>query len=412
MNNINHKSELVLLSPHVPALKGHGASMRVGAHLETLSKHFRVHLFVFAFTDKPVSPTDLSFIHNHTTSFSLLRTEAPRPPKTLLRILGRALSPIPTLLQEYPDSLAEEIKRAIPDNLRVEHIHVFRLSLSRIGELLAKKLRLKTDNLVLDMDDFESESARRKLLLDRPHLGRLMSFSESVDILKTRRLERKMSKVYGVSFLCSDVDKQKFLHRNPKAKIAVVPNVFRAPETPLPSQTARQKNVLFVGSLNYLPNTDAIQYFATDIWQPFLKERGYTVIIAGRQPGDAVRKTCAKNGFTLLEDPPDLTEVYQHAALVIVPLRTGGGTRIKILEALAYNRPVVSTSVGAEGINVQSGVHLILADDPESFAKACSLILEDDQLSASLCQAGLDLVKNNYSMPALERTITAAYKNL
>lgn len=412
MNNINHKPELVLLSPHLPALKGHGASMRVGAHLETLSKHFRVHLFVLAFTEKPLPPIDLFFIHNNTTSFSLIRVDAPHHPRTLLKILGRVLSPVPTLLQDYPDSVAEEIRRAIPDNVKVEHIHVFRLSLSRIGALLAKKLSLKTDNLVLDMDDFESESATRKLLLDRSHLGRLMSFAESVDILKTRRLERKMSKIYGVSLLCSDIDKQKFLHRNPNSIISVVPNIFRAPDTPLPNQPDRQKTILFVGSLNYLPNIDGIQYFATDIWLPFLKARGYTFVIAGRQPGDAIKDICAKSGFTLLEDPPDLTEVYQNAALVIVPLRTGGGTRIKILEALAYGRPVVSTSVGAEGINVQSGVHLIIADDPEGFSKACSLILEDDQLSANLCHAGTDLVKSHYSMSALERTITAAYMKL
>ena len=152
----------------------------------------------------------------------------------------------------------------------------------------------------------------------------------------------------------------------------------------LPDRRDASKDLLFLGSLDWFPNVDAIRFFLADIFPLVrMQDRDVTLSIVGRRPDVALRKLIdSVDGATLVGEVPDVRPHLCRAAAVIVPLRIGGGTRIKILEAMAAGKIVVSTSIGAEGLEVDHDVHLLIADSPAEFAAAIQRALDPHQLAA------------------------------
>jgi glycosyltransferase involved in cell wall biosynthesis len=162
--------------------------------------------------------------------------------------------------------------------------------------------------------------------------------------------------------------------------------------------------VLFVGSMDWLPNQDGAQHFVKEIW-PLIRERHPSAVfqIVGRNPGRSVIRLSAVEGVQVVGTVPDVRPYLAQAAVVVVPLLVGGGTRIKIFEAMSMGKPVVSTSLGAEGLPVVSGQHLIIADPSRDFADSVSALLESPQRRASLGQSAMELVQQRYSAEQVAR---------
>jgi glycosyltransferase involved in cell wall biosynthesis len=128
-------------------------------------------------------------------------------------------------------------------------------------------------------------------------------------------------------------------------------------------------------------------------------------LVVGRNPPPEVQALQSEH-VIVTGTVPDVTPYYQQSHVAVVPLRAGGGTRLKIPEAMALGRPVVSTSVGCEGIDAQSGKHLLLRDDPRQFAEAIIALLNDCDLYANIRRAGRELVVSRYDWDAIaERTL-------
>lgn len=404
----DNKTDILMLTPHIPAESGHGASMRIGAHLEILARQYRVHLNIIRHDE--TNPIESDFITKYATSVKYWNVPRTNAPNSLITGLKDAITPLPRLVREYPIKLAEQISTSLPQKAKIEKVHVFRLGLAGVGERIAKNLGLHQSHLFVDMDDYESESAKRNLSLQQLSLGKVLSFFYKLDIKKLENFEKYIANKIGSIYLCSEVDKNKFLKRNPSTKIQIIPNVYRIPSKIIPkNKSADKKSILFIGSLNYKPNTDAIDYFINSIWTPYLKTKGYKFIIAGRLPHESLIKTCLKNEITLISNPPDIEPLYKDTDLLVVPIRTGGGTRIKILEAFGYGRPVVSTSIGAEGIDVCNGKQLMLADDPRSFSEACIKVLNDEELANRLIRSGRKLVEESYSLDSIVQCLLTGY---
>jgi len=138
--------------------------------------------------------------------------------------------------------------------------------------------------------------------------------------------------------------------------------------------------VMFVGAMDWEPNVDAMEYFCNQIWPSVLAQTPAARLrIVGRNPGDRVRKL-GSDSVEVTGRVPSVAEHLREASTVVVPLRIGGGTRLKIYEAMAAGKAVVSTSIGAEGLDVHHGRDIVLADSPRSFADAVVTLLRDDNL--------------------------------
>jgi len=172
---------------------------------------------------------------------------------------------------------------------------------------------------------------------------------------------------------------------------------YEAGDSPSDSQ-----ELVFTGSMDWRPNQDAVTYFIRDIF-PLLRSKypSLAVSFVGRNPPPEIMALDRISGVTVTGTVDDVRPYIRRAAVYIVPLRIGGGSRLKILEALAMRKAVVSTAIGAEGLKVADGSNILLADDPDRFAEKIGLLLEDAELRARLGATGRDTVEKMYSWESL-----------
>jgi len=193
--------------------------------------------------------------------------------------------------------------------------------------------------------------------------------------------------------------------------VDVVPNGVDVRAFPaLASDPDGPPTLLFTGTLDYPPNTEGLLWFAHQVW-PLLRERrpALRLLVVGRSPPEPVLALGRLPGVQVVGPVPEMVPWYGRATAVIVPLRSGGGTRLKLLEALAGGRAVVSTTAGAEGIDVADERDVLLVpDDPGRFAAATLRLLEDPALRARLAERGRALVQERYDWPALGELLEAA----
>jgi len=157
-------------------------------------------------------------------------------------------------------------------------------------------------------------------------------------------------------------------------------------------------NIVFTGSMDWLPNEDAIRYFTEQV-MPLVKRviPGLTLTVVGRNPYPGLLELSERDpSIVVTGRVEDVRPFMERAAAYVVPLRIGGGTRLKIFEAMAMEKPIVSTSVGAEGLPVKHGEELLLADTPESFAESVIRLLSDTGLAKDLGRRSARTVRDRF----------------
>ena len=178
---------------------------------------------------------------------------------------------------------------------------------------------------------------------------------------------------------------------------------FHPIETPV-----KQNRLVFTGSMDWRPNQDAAIFFAEEIL-PLLKKMKPDIeaVFVGRNPPEHIKALEKFNGFELTGTVDDVRPYIADAALYIVPLRIGGGSRLKILEAMAMKKTVISTSVGAEGLNVKNKDTILLADSAETFAKLILEHLPPHEQSIRVAENGYHLVHREYRWEQLGKKLNA-----
>ena len=169
-------------------------------------------------------------------------------------------------------------------------------------------------------------------------------------------------------------------------------------------------DLMFVGSMDWMPNSDGILYFVEQILPLIRRKRpNCSLAIVGRTPGPEIRALAARDPLIRVTGTvPDVRPYLWGSSISIVPLRVGGGTRLKIYEAMAARTPVVSTTIGAEGLHVESPRDIRLADTPDTFAAACLHLLEDDAERTQLATTGYELVATKFSWDEVTRRFEQA----
>ncbi|MEW6304440.1 MAG: glycosyltransferase [Verrucomicrobiota bacterium] len=171
-----------------------------------------------------------------------------------------------------------------------------------------------------------------------------------------------------------------------------------------PAATAKKPNsIMFLGSMDWQPNVDGAGWFAEEIW-PLIKQEipGVTLSIVGRKPVAKIQELGARDAsIRVTGTVPDVRPHLAESELMIVPLRVGGGTRIKIYEAMAAGVPVVSTRIGAEGLAVTDGEDIALADEPAAFAGRVVELLKNHEMRRRMGERARDLVCRNFSWPSV-----------
>jgi glycosyltransferase involved in cell wall biosynthesis len=225
---------------------------------------------------------------------------------------------------------------------------------------------------------------------------------------KLRACEREAVANAALTIAVSDDDRDRLAEMSPGSRVVSIPTGVNT-EYFTPRHDAEvPMRLVFSGSMDWHPNEDAVCYFADAILPRIRAEfPNVSFTIIGRNPSAHVRELTAQPGIFVTGTLDDVRPAIAEGSVYIVPLRAGSGTRIKIFEALAMGKAVVSTTVGAEGLALESGRHFLAADTPHEFAQAVIRLLRDPAKRRSLGDAGRALVETNYSWAMVARQFEA-----
>lgn len=263
--------------------------------------------------------------------------------------------------------------------------------------------------VVLDEHNIEYEILERSAAASGGRVRRLYS---QIDGVKLRREERRLWKTVDGCAVPSDREAAIVAEAAPTTPTVVVPNgVDTAAFTANPS-ASDGRTVLFFGSLSYHPNLDALAFLIQEV-MPRLRRSHPSARLAIVGPGgvSAIRHLPTE-GIVYRGEVPDIRREIERAAVVVAPLRIAGGTRLKILEAMAMARPVVATTIGAEGIEATAGRDILIANKPEALATAIGRLLDDPALRLSLGEAGRRLVESRYDWRVAAESLEVLYRRV
>jgi glycosyltransferase involved in cell wall biosynthesis len=275
---------------------------------------------------------------------------------------------------------------------------------------LANVPRLVDLPLILDNHNVEHVLVRRYLEQEKNPVKYAYAWME---YLKLRKWEQAACERSAVVLVCSDQDRAILQSLCPSITPVVVPNVIDV-ETYMPVPESDPKTIIYSGTMDWFPNRDAVEYFVHQIL-PRVRQRvpGVRLIVAGRTAPEEFRKQFAEMpDVEFTGTVPDMRVEIGKASVCVVPLRIGSGTRLKILEAAAMGKPVVSTSVGAEGLDFQNEREIILADDPEEFARAVAGLIENRTRREQLGACARQRVVESYSFSSLRESLRTGLEPL
>ncbi len=363
-----------------------GGQIRTLGILRRLSKRHEIHYVAFANPKEPEGPARAS-------EYCARAYPIPR------RFAGK----------RSPRFLAEAARNCFADL----PLAVSRFQSGEVGALLERLLaRERFDRAVVDHLAPTSHF---------PDLGRAVFFQHNVETMIWRRhleharnplsrwylgvqaarmfeYERRVSREAGHIVAVSEVDAEMMRRLFGVGRVTVVPTGVDLEYFEPPAAYGPVADLSFVGSMDWQPNVDGVQWFVRKILPLIREKRPETSLaIAGRMPPPAIRGLAALPRVVVTGTVADVRPYFWGAAVAIVPLRIGGGTRLKIYEAMAAGTAVVSTSIGAEGLDVHPGADIRIADAPHEFADACLDLLEDNAARVRLARAGRDLVRANFS---------------
>ncbi len=264
--------------------------------------------------------------------------------------------------------------------------------------------------ILLNNENIEHVILRR--YLDRERNPAKLAYA-GLEYWKMKRWEREVCTRSTIGMACSHADRAVLEALCPSRPVTIAPNVVDTAPDPLRGGED-SLTVLFQGGMDWYPNRDAVLFFASAIL-PELRRLCPQVnfVVAGRNPAPAfVKRFSGIHGMTFTGTVDDMRAVIAKATVCVAPLRIGSGTRLKILEAAAMAKPIVSTRLGAEGLEFVDGEDILLVDEPRSFAAATATLLCDGARRRSLGQAARARVEKQYSLRVLCRALHDAFSRL
>ena len=324
--------------------------------------------------------------------------------KTAMGILGRW--PLPVLNYTSP-LMSAAIARAMSGG-DFDIIHLDGIQLTRYARAAVE--RRGSLKAIYNWHNIDSEVMRR--YSDAAHTAARRWYA-GLTAGKLTRLERDILHTGFGHIVCSEREREQFWRIAPEARVEVIENGVDVAYFAGSESAATSRRIVFVGAMDYFPNSDAAGFFANQIW-PRVRSRleGAELTIVGSNPSPAVLALGELPGVKVAGMVPDVRPFYHGALAAVVPLRIGGGTRLKIPEAMAAGVPVVSTPIGAEGLDVVDGENVLLAesDDAEGWADRLVSLANSPALRQQLIGAGLRLVRNRYDWEIPGAKLRATYQ--
>lgn len=380
---------LVLTAKAIWPLLG-GAEIRNFSLLKETSQHHDVYLLSFL-----LNPGDrdnfggLEPFCRKIVGIDLVRPKWSRVARAARSALGGSR---PFIIDDYH---RREMAHALERMVREERIDVIHAHFLHVGQYAAHK---GSAAFVYDAHNVEHVLWQRFAAVHRDPV--LRAFAR-IQLPKFVRWQQRVAALSEKVVTLSDADRDEFLRIAPQADVTTVPNgadidYFR----PLDGVPVEQNALVYFANFGWPPQDDAAIYFHDEILPLVRREfPDVKLYLAGKTPPEAIRRL-ASASVVVTGMVPDIREYIQRAAVVVLPLRVGAGTKHRVFQALAMEKPLVTTGVGAEGIALEHGRNAMIADDPATFAAHVVDLLRDPARRRALGAAGRELVVSRYDWRA------------
>jgi len=261
---------------------------------------------------------------------------------------------------------------------------------------------------VLDLGDAMSLNLHRRATLEKSMAWPMVKLEE----LRVRRYETEILKDFDMGTMVSAFDRDYLLSLDDSLNLEVVPMGVDL-EYFQPSDVQYRPQLLFTGTMNYFPNYDAVWYFYHKIF-PYIKQArpDVTFYVVGNDPLPKLKRLESNRDIVVTGHVPEIRPYFAQSVVFVSPLRGGSGIQVKNLEAMAMGVPVVTTSVGAAGIEATIGHDLIVADEPKEFAAKVIQLLDDPNLRQQIGQNGRRLVEEKYNWPDVVSRLDRIYEQI
>jgi glycosyltransferase involved in cell wall biosynthesis len=370
-----------------------GAQIRTLGTLKELHKRHEIH---FAALNDPQNIEGPERSTEYSTRHFSVEHSAPgrRSLRIIPQLAGSLFSPVPLAVSRYASS---ELRRKISALIAAEHYD------SIVCDFLAAAPNLAELPLgVLFQHNVETTIWQRHAAQSGSLLKRLFF---QMQAKKMEAYERKICRAVKHVIAVSEIDASRMKKAFGIEMVTSVPTGVDVGYFAPCDDSPAVSDLVFCGSMDWLPNVDAVEFFLAEVL-PLIREKlpNATFTIAGRSPDARVLKAVQGiEGVTVTGKVADMRPYLWGSKLSIVPIRIGGGTRLKIYECMAAGVPVISTTVGAEGLRYRDGEDILLADDPGSFANACLRLLSDEAARLRVAHNALESVRRNFSWDTVSR---------
>ena len=389
---------VLFVSPVMPVFHGSGAAVRIFHLMHAVAREYETHLLTLVSASKPHAPSKpLSTICGHieTVPIDLSR----RYWHLHLRYL---FSRVPyyrnvTLSEALVSNLKMMLNRYDYDIVQIEL-----LTLAHLVDFISGKT-------VLDMHNVEFLLYARQYRILPFGIEKLIGWT---DVLKLKSYERCQINRFDVCLAVSDQDKKVLQNKSRRPVVPVVNGVDT--QFFIPSQmNVRPCSMVFIGSFSYYPNVDAMLYFCREIL-PLIRRKNAKahLTIVGHSPPAKLRRLGRSDFIDVTGRVVDVRPYLAQAEIVVVPLRSGSGTRLKILEAWSMAKAVVSTQIGAEGLAAEHGRNILIADRTSIFAECIFTLFDNQQLRQDVGFAARNTAIRNYTWKHAGSRLLKVYREL
>ncbi len=394
---------VLFLRGKLPYPLDNGASIRTYNLLKEACKKHEISLLTFQ--DSNEDPEKKKLLLEFCTKVILVPRHLKNSWSGTILGLGK------NLFQRYPYSVAVSCSRGMIEsisselkNSKYDLVHADTLPIS------SNLLGLETPPRILNQHNVENVILWRKFSVQTNFIPKKFWHSQWK---KMYDFEKKACSSFDRIIAVSIEDQKKMKQMAPEVPVDVVPNGVDIDYFSPKEHTGNKQGLVFTGSLDWYPNEDGILYFLKDILPIILaKVPDINFAIVGKNPSARLARGCKDHKNIILTGwVKDVRPYLHNSSVLVVPLRIGGGTRLKILEALAAGIPIVSTSIGAEGIEIQPGKEILIGDTPDEFASQVMRLMADQELRKKLVMEGKKLVMEKYTWEKAAQSLDQAWNS-
>lgn len=386
------RKQMLVVSPFSPHPPVHGGAVRMFSLLKRLQPSIEIDLVTYVDTPDELNAASVAALEEICRHVTLVERKEITP--------SGLLDPSQThgfRSQKMTETIEYYLERYDYDVVQVEYTHMAHYMPPPANQMIR----------VLVEHDVSFVSLRRSRALLS---GVAAKFANLYDWMRLLRYEINAVENAELVVVMSENDKSVLEKFTDTHSIHSVPNGVDCNQFSPQNDHRVPDSILFVGFFRHEPNVQAVDYFCRDVLPLIRKDRPEAILqIVGASPPVKIQQLANEPGIEVLGKVDDISAFYRRCAVFVAPILKGSGTRLKILEAMASGSPVVSTTIGAEGLDVRDGKHLLIGDTPEAMADAVTTLLSNQELNQSLAAQARELVAARYDWDAIASQLLSIY---